>query len=145
MARKKRSVKKSSRRRRIGAVNGGGDTVKLMLGTLGGALAATFIGNKLPDSLDPKIKAGILLAAGFMIARQKSAIVRGLGLGFGTAGGAQLVNSLSGGSIGAIGWDANPNSPQLTTIAGFQNYPNSPQMNVISGVEPARAASAGLA
>jgi hypothetical protein len=145
MARRKKSVRKSSRRRRIGAIGGGGDTVKLMIGTLGGAVAATFVGSKLPDSLDPKIKAAILLAAGFMIARQKSPIVRGLGLGFGTAGGAQLVNSLSGGAVGAIGWEGSPNSPQLTTIAGFQSYPNSPQMNVISGVEPVRAASAGMA
>lgn len=150
MARKRSSKKRgTSKRRRIGAV-GGGDGVKLILGAIGGAVVSGLVSSKLPATMDDKIKGAILAVAGFFVAKQKSAIIKGMGVGIAASGGLTLAKSLlPAGAIGEIGYmagfDQYANSPQLNTIAGFNQFPNSPQNNVISGVDARVAAGAGIA
>ena len=152
MARKKSTSKKgTSKRRRIGAV-GGGDGVKMILGAIGGAVVSGIVSSKLPATMDEKIKGAILAVAGFFVAKQKSPLIKGMGIGVAASGGLTVAKSLlPAGTIGEIGYmagfDQYANSPQLNTIAGagFNKFPNSPQNNVISGVDARIAAGAGIA
>lgn len=145
----KKSKRSGSKKRRVGAV-GGGDGVQLILGAIGGAVVSGIVASKLPATMDAKIKGAILAVAGFFVAKQKSPLIKGMGIGVAASGGLTVAKSLlPAGTIGEIGYmagfDQYANSPQMNTIAGFDQYANSPQNNVISGVDNRIAAGAGLA
>lgn len=143
MAKRKKSAKRgSSRRRRVGAI--GGDGLKLAIGATIGAVAAGIVGAKLPATLDPKIKNAGMLVLGIFLAKNSNPIVRGGALGLAAVGGAGLVSGfLPAGTVGALRYDFDrqlsgfndyPNNPQVRAISGFSVSPNNPQVNVISGI-----------
>lgn len=150
MAKKKKTAKRrSTRRRRIGAI-GGGDGLKLILGAAAGAIGGKLIASKLPASIDGKIKSAILIAGGFFLAgKAKNPLIKGVAVGMGATGAVALATDvLPAGTLGLIseigGFSQYPNNPQLNAIAGFNVHPNNPQLNVIAGI-PVNAAAAGIA
>lgn len=151
MAKRKKAVKRSTRRRRVGAI--GGDGVKVILGAVVGSVAANLVASKLPATLDDKIKGAIIAVAGFFVAKQSSPMIKGLGIGMAASGGVTLAKAvLPAGTLGAIGYDwdrlsgfnSYPNNPQLNAIAGFNVNPNNPQTNVIAGIDSRAGAGAGI-
>lgn len=149
MAKRKKAPKKTTRRRRVGAI--GGDGLKLILGAIGGSIVAGVVGSKLPATLDDKVKGLILAAGGYFVAKQSSPIVKGMGIGIAATGGLTLAKAiLPAGTIGALndaymnGFNEYANNPQMNAIAGFSVNPNNPQMNVISGIDTAKMAGAGI-
>lgn len=140
MARRKKTAKKtSSRRRRVGAI--GGDGLKLVIGAIAGSIAATYAGNMV-TGIDGKIKNGVMIAGGVLLSKQSNPFIKGAALGIAAKAGHGLLMDF--GVIGAgpmldfdrqiSGFDSYPNNPQLNAIAGFNSFPNRPELNVISGV-----------
>jgi len=142
MAKKKRHVVRHRTRR----VSGISANVPEFAGIAVGAIAARLLATKFMASLDPKISAGVQLAAGVVLAGQKSPMVKGLGLGiFGAgviAGGqsfgfiagpssymqqgldANAMPIISGSEDNSLNYLGNPQqSPELAVISGVDNHP----------------------
>lgn len=94
--------RKSTGRRMHGRATGRGSAGKNLihngintLSGIGGALAAGFAANKIPVA-DPKIKAGILTAAGLLLTTfVKNDMVKAVGLGMSIMGGTALVRNFA--------------------------------------------------
>ena len=155
MARKKRksgaSRRSTGRRRSIGKI-ADKSTLALVAGVAGGAIVTSLAAAKL-SSLDPKMKAAVLAAAGVLIAgKSNNQLIKGIGLGVAGAGVTQLArafNVLPASVAGSpyinftpttvSGFNSFPNFPQANTIAGFNSFPNSPQINTIGNLQMAAA------
>lgn len=116
MARRKRAVKRAAprRRRRVSGI-GAGSPIMSMLMTAGGVLGANMAAKFLPDTLDDKIKAGILTVAGYAIPTylMKGPTGTAIGMGFGATGIYKLAQSM--GLMAGIGMGGTP------MIAGYRN------------------------
>lgn len=150
MAKKRKSIKRrSTRRRRVSGILPGKDAAMGVAGVVIGLAASSYASKIIPATLDPKIKSAILLAGGFLLMKQKNPIISGAAKGLAAVGAFQLVNALRPGTLPAIsgapsivfdnpsmisGFNSYPNNPQRNVIAGFNSYPNNPQRNTIAGV-----------
>jgi hypothetical protein len=84
------------RRRRVSGI-GGGDMINTFAGALGGYVAGTMLSTKLFPTMDNKAKGAIIAAAGVLLVPKflgQSPLMKGLGLGFGIAGGAVLLKEM---------------------------------------------------
>lgn len=160
MAKRKKAVKRSSRRRRVSGIMPAKDSIQSVAGVLVGLVGASYIQKLIPETLDAKIKAAALIAGGLVLMKQKNALIKGAAQGLAAVGSFQLVNALRPGTLPAIGrlpsiafdnpsmisgFNSYPNNPQRNTIAGFNSYPNNPQLNTIAGVpNGSRSSGSGL-
>jgi hypothetical protein len=134
--------RKTTRRRRVGAINKSG-LVATLGGIAVGALAARFVGTKLLSKLDPKISSGIQAAAGVFLTMQKSPVLKGVGMGMfgsGIVSAGQSFNLIAG-VPSRSSYLQNEYPDEMPVISGSNNDwnylgnpQNSPDMNVISGV-----------
>lgn len=160
MARKRKSAKRSTGRRRSRRVSGimpDKDALMLVAGAVAGLAVVGFVNDKLPSTWDGKTKAAVLAVGGILLANQKNRLIQGAGAGVAALGGYKLINAVSPGTLPAIsgspmirydgqvaGFNNFPNNPQRNTIAGFNNFPNNPQRNTIAGVRSRAAAGSGI-
>jgi len=97
MARRKKSTKKAAprKRKRMGGINGKMNPLMSMLIGGGGLIGATVLAKTLGPNLDDKIKAGIMVAAGYVIPTYliKSPTGLALGVGVGIAGVGKAASS----------------------------------------------------
>jgi len=130
MARRKKSTKKAAprRRRRMGAASKSNSPLMNMLYAAGGVIGANMLVKVLPDSLDDKIKAGALAAAGFLIPSYllKNQMGAFIGAGVGGAGLYKLGQSF--GIISGVGMGGTP------MIAGYRNITR--QLSGMAGPTP---------
>lgn len=80
----------------------GKDAMTTILGVVGGAVVGKMVIKMIPLE-NQMIKAFIPIAAGVMLAGNKSAIIKGAGLGMAAAGGLSLIEALAPGMLGAPG------------------------------------------
>jgi len=103
MARRKRSTKKSSyRRRRMSGVGAMGSQITGALYTIAGAVAAGAVTKFLPATMNDKLKAAVPVVVGIMLPKYlKGNIGQGIGAGMVATGGLKLVQSF--GILNGIG------------------------------------------
>lgn len=100
MARKKRSTKRHSKRRRMGATAGGG--LMSAASIVAGAVIGRVISKKLETKVKPALLGGGQIAVGYFLPRfVKNKFVAGIGTGMIVNGAVSLLQST--GVIGAIG------------------------------------------
>ena len=94
MAKRKKSGRRVTRRRRVGGV--GGVNTERLLGLVGGAVAAGFANNLLASKIDGKLAAAGTVAVGLFLPKflGKSQLLAGVGDGMIAAGGLSLMREL---------------------------------------------------
>jgi len=122
MARRKRSTKKSSyRRRRMSGVGAMGSQITGALYTIAGAVAAGAVTKFLPATMNDKLKAAVPVVVGIMLPKYlKGNIGQGIGAGMVATGGLKLVQSF--GILNGIGAYSGYAGYQVPQVAG--NYNN---------------------
>ena len=101
MAKRRRSFKKRSTRRRRSSMSGTGGTVTNALAMVTGAVIGRVLSTKLSSKVNPKILAGGQIAVGYFLPKfVKNKFVAGIGTGMIVNGGVQALSSF--GVISAI-------------------------------------------
>lgn len=135
---KRRKKTSTYRRRRIGAVAGG--QMPIFAGVAVGAIVGKIAASKFMATLDPKISAGVQIAAGVLLSMQKTPIVKGIGLGM-IGGGAVAAGQSLKLIAGVSSYQEPVNRYELSSINGqyeglnyLGNPQGSPELNVIGGL-----------
>jgi hypothetical protein len=144
MAKKKSKARRSSGRRRMGAVPGGAN-LQILLGAVGGAIASRFI-TKAAAGLDPKVATAVNVvkaAAGYFAFGQTNPFVKGAGVGLFVAGsmdiatGFGLLNGIAGTPVVFRQLTGAPQRNVVPEISGAADYVGNtvpPEIALISGI-----------
>ncbi len=150
---KRRKAKTTYRRRRVGAIATG--SIATFGGIAAGALLARIVGSKLLANMDPKISSAVQVAAGVLLAGQRSPMIKAVGFGMfgsGVISAGQSFSLIAGinkssylqpvapdemsviSGYQGLNYLGNPQqSPELQVISGIGNPAGDPQMSVIAG------------